>query len=61
MKQYTERELDKKIRAFITSKTDQFPELTKVKATTINQAMEARGKTSILHDIFSNKLKPSFK
>lgn len=61
MKQYTERELDKKIRAFITSKTDQFPELARIKSTAINQTVTSRGKTSILHDLLSSTLRPSFK
>lgn len=61
MKHYTERELDKKIRAFITSKTDQFPELARADTETVDQAMAPGGKTSILHSILSYTLRPSFK
>jgi hypothetical protein len=61
MKQYTERELDKKIHAFITSKTDQFPELARIKPDTIDHVMANGAKSSLLRDVFSIKLKPVFK
>lgn len=61
MKQYTERELDKKIRAFITSKTDQFPELACIKGNAIDKTNVSRDKINVLQDLFTSKLKPSFK
>jgi hypothetical protein len=61
MKQYTKRELDNKIQAFITAKMDLFPELAGVKNARTESTTSDRKKSSAGRGMFSVQLKPSFK